>query len=64
MGSGTQCSEAVRAALESVAGAERVEVKLDKKWAEVFVAKDAEVSDEALKEAVAQLGKYNVVGID
>lgn len=59
-----KCAEAVRAALEAVAGVERVEVKPDKKWAEVFMAKDTEVSDEALKEAVAQLGKYNVVGID
>lgn len=59
-----KCVEDVRTALEAVTGVERVEVKLDKKWAEVFMSKDTEASDDALKEAVVQLGKYSVVGID
>lgn len=59
-----KCAAKVQAALEQVAGVDHVEVKLDKQWAEVFVGKDAVVSDEDLKAAVEKYESYRVVGID
>ena len=42
---------------------ERVEVRLEKGWAEVFVRRDAPPEEEALREAVEGAG-YSVAGID
>ena len=45
-------------------GVERLEVRPDKGWAEVFVKKDAVPRDADLEEAVKALGGYTVTGID
>ena len=58
------CARAVENALIQVEGVERVEVRLDKGWAEVFVEKDAVPEDAALTAAVEALRKYRVTGID
>lgn len=63
MGCGA-CSGKIREALEAVDGVERVEVRPDKGWAEVFVKKDAVPRDADLEEAVKALGGYTVTGID
>lgn len=57
-------SAKIKSLLETVPGADRVEVKPEKGWAEVFIKKDASVSDESLKAAVEQGKKYTVTGID
>lgn len=58
-----KCAEKVKAALEPIEGIERVDVRLDKKWAEVFVEKDADLDDVRLTKVVEDAG-YSVVGID
>ena len=58
-----RCAENVRAALEPIPGVERVEVRLEKQWAEVFAEKDANPEDAALTAAVEKAG-YSVRGID
>lgn len=58
-----RCAAKVKAALETVGGVQSVEVRLDKKWAEVFVGKDAAPQDAALTEAVEDAG-YRVTRID
>lgn len=58
-----KCAERVKTALESVKMVERVEVRLEKGWAEVFVRRDAPPEEEALREAVEGAG-YSVAGID
>ena len=57
------CAAKVKAALEAVPGVERVDVRLDKGWAEVFVQKDANPDDAVLTERVTEAG-YRVAGID
>lgn len=57
-------SAKIKSLLETVPGADRVEVKPEKGWAEVFIKKDASVPDESLKAAVEQDKKYTVTGID
>lgn len=59
-----QCAEKLQKALESVSGVDRVEVKPEKKWAEVFVIKETPASDEDLKNAVEQFEGYRVEGIE
>ena len=58
------CAAGIQAALAALPGAERVEVRLDKGWAEVFVERDAAPSDEALRSAAEAAGNYRVTGID
>ncbi len=58
-----RCAEKVRAALEAVEGVTRVEVRLDKGWAEAFCDRAVPPEDAALEEAIARLG-YRVAGID
>lgn len=58
------CAFKIEDSLEDIAGVERAEVRLDKKWAEVFVQKGAFVPDEALRMAVEQYENYSVTGID
>lgn len=53
----------IKAALEAVAGVDRVDVRQNKGWAEVFVREDAIPDDGALTEAVSSLG-CRVAGID
>ena len=57
------CAQKVRGALEAVDGVERVEVRLEKGWAEVFPRADAQVSEAALKAAVEQSG-YSVSSVE
>lgn len=59
-----KCAQRVQKALEAVPGVERVEVRLDKKWAEVFVGKDADVSDTSLLAAMNACEGFTVTGID
>jgi len=61
---GEHCASLIRKSLGAVSGVDHVEVKLKKEWAEVFIKKDAEVSDEALRMAVERYEKYSVTGID
>lgn len=61
---GEYCAVQLQKALRAVNGVERVDVKLDKNWAEVFVVPNTDVSDEALRIAVEQFEKYSVEGID
>lgn len=58
------CADKIQGALEKVSGVEHVEMKTEKNWAEVFMKKDAIVSDELLKSAVEQCGGYRVTGIE
>ena len=58
-----RCAEKVKDALMSIPNVESVEVKLEKKWAEVFPRKGVTVDDDVLKAAVEKTG-YGVVGID
>lgn len=58
-----KCAQRVREALEAVAGVERAEVKLAKGWAEVFPARETEVSDDALCAAVSGAG-YTVTKVN
>lgn len=58
-----KCAERVQKVLEVVEGAEKVQVRLEKGWAEVFVGKGVQPSDEALRAAVVGAG-YSVAGID
>lgn len=58
-----KCAEKVRAALEAVDKAVRVDVRLEKGWAEVFCDREDAPEDAALKEAAASAG-YQVTGID
>lgn len=57
------CAASVKTALEAVPGAQSVDVRLDKKWAEVFVDKNTCPTDEELKCAVEQAG-FTVTGVD
>ena len=57
-----RCEEKVREALAQVAGVSRVYVSRKAKEADVIF--DGSASDDALKAAVAELGKYTVTGID
>lgn len=63
MGCETQADK-IQSALEQVSGVESVQMKLAKNWAEVFIKKDASISDELLREAVEQCGRYTVAKID
>ncbi len=58
------CARKISQALEAVPGVEAVEVKLQKKWAEVFVDRETNISDETLKTAVEQYEGFHVIGID
>ncbi len=58
------CTAKIKGSLEDVPGVDYVDVRLDKKWAEVFVKKDVFVPDEALRMAVEQYENYSVSGID
>ena len=58
------CSERIKNAVEKIPGVESVTVRLDKKWAEVFISGDIEVNDETLKSVLEQCGKYKITGID
>ena len=58
-----KCAARVREALEQVPGVERVDVRLDKGWAEVFPLEDAQAEKDALAAAVAGCG-FTVTGID
>ena len=58
------CAGKIQEALEKVSGVEKVEVKTEKNWAEVFIEKDAVVCDTLLKSAVEQCGDYIVTGIE
>lgn len=57
------CAARVKAALEAVAKVDHVDVRLDRKWAEVFCDRADEPDDNALTEAVVCAG-YQVTGID
>ena len=57
------CASAVKKALEAVPGIERVDVRLEKNWAEVFVGLENIPADEALTAAVKSCG-FAVLGID
>ena len=59
-----QCVRRIQAALEQVKGVESVNVRQDKKWAEVFVQKEAAPADQTLKDAVERCGEYAVSTID
>lgn len=59
-----KCAQKIKVALEGISGVESVDVKLEKGWTEVFMKKDAPVSDDTLKAAVEQYEQYHVVGID
>ena len=61
---GKHCASQIKKSLSAVSGVDFVTVRLDQSWAEVFVKKDAAVSDEALRMAVEQYEKYSVAGID
>lgn len=61
---GAYCASQIRKSLRAVSGVDDVEVRLNKNWAEVFIKKDAVVSDEALRMAVEQYEKYSVTDID
>jgi len=61
---GERCALRVKRSLCSITGVDDVQVRLDKGWAEVFIKKDAHVSDEALRMAVERYEKYSVAGID
>lgn len=61
---GAYCASQIRKSLRAVSGVDDVEVRLNKSWAEVFIKKDAIVSDEALRMAVEQYEKYSVTDID
>lgn len=58
------CAAQIQRSLRAVSGVSDVNVRLDKKWAEVFVKKDMDVSDEQLRMAVEQFEKYSVNAID
>ena len=58
-----ECAAKIRGALEAVKGVFRVEVRLDKGWAEVFCNRDSAPDDNALVSAVETEG-YHVTGID
>lgn len=58
-----KCAAKVKAALEPVKGVSRVEVRLDKGWAEVFCDRAAAPDDAALTAAV-EAADYHVTGID
>lgn len=58
------CASQIRKSLRAVSGVDDVEVKLNKNWAEVFIKKDAVVSDETLRMVVEQYEKYSVTDID
>lgn len=57
------CGAKIKDALEPVEGVTRVEVRLDKGWAEVFCDKNAAPDDGAITAAV-ELAGYHVTGID
>lgn len=61
---GERCALQIKRSLCSISGVDDVQVRLDKNWAEVFIKKNAHVSDEALRMAVEQYEKYSVDGID
>ncbi len=58
------CADNVKKSLEEVSGVSYAEVKLDKNWAEVYMDKNAPVSDEALRLVIEQFENYSVTGID
>lgn len=58
------CAAQIQKSISKISGVDHVNVRLDKNWAEVFVQKDTEVSDESLRMAVEQYEKYSVTGID
>lgn len=57
------CAASVKTALETIPGTQSVDIRLDKKWAEVFVDKNTCPADEELKIAVEQAG-FTVTGVD
>lgn len=61
---GEDCVADIEDSLESISGVDYADARLDKNWAEVFLEKDASVSDEALRMAVERFEKYSVLGID
>lgn len=58
------CAAEIQKALEELPGADHVQVRLDKNWAEVFMDKNAPVSDEAIRLVIEQFENYSVTGID
>ena len=58
------CATQIKKSLSNLSGVDHVSVRLDKGWAEVFVKKDEDVSDESLRMAVEQYEKYSVTEID
>ena len=58
-----KCAQRVKAALEAVPNVERVEVRLEKGWAEVFPKPGIGVLDASLCTAVRQAG-YTVTRVD
>ena len=59
-----ECTRTIKETLEEISGVDYVEVRLDRKWAEVFLKQNAFVPDERLRLAVEQFEKYSVTGID
>jgi len=57
-----QDARPVQAALEQIPGVDRVDIRLDKKWAEVFVQNAIE--EAVFRNVVEQCGKYTVTGVD
>lgn len=58
-----KCAEKIKAALEKVQKVDHVDVRLEKKWAEIFCDRADAPEDEALIRAVTGAG-YQVAGID
>ena len=59
----THCAETVRAALEAVEQVDRVEVRLEEGWAEVFCDR-AHAPEDAVLTAAVEAAGYTVTGID
>ncbi len=58
------CAAEIQESLEEISGVDHAVVRLDKKWAEVFMDKNAPVSDEVLRLVIEQYENYSVTGID
>lgn len=54
----------INIALRSLPGVENISVVPDKKWIEVFVAKEQTINDNILKSTLKQCGNYTVIKID
>jgi uncharacterized repeat protein (TIGR04076 family) len=59
-----KCASKIKHALENIEGVDDVNIRTDKKWAEVFVRRETAPDDSILKEEVEKLGEYRVTGID